>query len=288
MTLQGLLTDVIDTFPDYREQPRTGGPWDAWFRRDVAAQLRGVVPKPQGLVVVATTGNGSRAEVPWIGFRRSDSTLSFLKGIYVAFLFPRDRSGVLLSLLQGVGKHLGSRWDSARLANAKKIRSLYPVPTRLSAFNVNLGGIYTTPRAYDKSHICGRRYNRNEIPDEHVLLSDLYAMLDLYDSMDGLLVSCADETSAEGVDQKLSPLRVVQGPPPLNDPDRFSEDVIQDAAEPPIQRARLVAIYQRNKALAGDLKRIRGYRCERCKQQTNWLAKNGKPYVECHHPAFTG
>ncbi|HKN54485.1 MAG TPA: DUF3578 domain-containing protein, partial [Amycolatopsis sp.] len=56
---------------------------------------------PPGYVIKGSSGQGTRAAVPWIGVFDPDETTSATRGMYVVYLFSADMRNIFLTLLQG-------------------------------------------------------------------------------------------------------------------------------------------------------------------------------------------
>jgi len=132
-------------------------------------------------------GQGNWARVPWIALADERETTSTQRGIYGAFLFPEDMSGVYLTLNQGataiVEEHGRAEGRKILRGRAQAIRS--SVLTDLSSYSLDDGINLKTEGAlgqdYEASTIAYRFYAKGQIPDDKILNSDLDALLHAYD-----------------------------------------------------------------------------------------------------------
>lgn len=155
------------------------------------AELLGELPEVRRrphLRAVSSAGKGRWAHVPWVSLLDERETTTAQGGVYVAFLFCADMSGVYLTLNQGYAepeKQLGSKRAREALARrAEVIRQRLPELTRQGfapGSTVNLQKPQDRA-AYAASVIAHRLYPRDAIPADAELCAALRALLCAYDA----------------------------------------------------------------------------------------------------------
>jgi len=137
--------------------------------------------------VDASLGKGRWAAVPWIALMDERETKSTQRGIYIVLLFSEDRSGVYLTLNQGItdiikehGRTTGRR---SLEANAEKLRAKVGY-LREFGFSVDRGiDLHTAPgrgQEYEHSTVAYKLYSSGAVPDDASLDHDLDALLQAY------------------------------------------------------------------------------------------------------------
>jgi len=146
-----------------------------------------IVNQRQNVKVVARMGIGRIADVPWIAFLDERVTQTTQKGIYCVFLFKADMSGVYLTLIQGVGfgaKTRPTKEDIERIHNrALEIRKRF---LGLSQHGFLLDDDILLAdkgagKAYEKSTIAYKHYDRDRFPSEEEIAKDLDHVLAAYE-----------------------------------------------------------------------------------------------------------
>lgn len=153
------------------------------------------------LHVVASYGKGNWAATPWISLLDDRETQTTQKGTYVVYLFREDGKGCYVKLAQGVTdveKQHGSQAAKVLAEQAKAIREYC---SGLGALGFDLTGksdLGTTDRLgklYEASTIAAKFYEKDSIPDDTELLTDLGNLLTAYDTH--LSEKTGDSTSSD-------------------------------------------------------------------------------------------
>jgi hypothetical protein len=136
-------------------------------------------------------GMGNWARIPWIGVFNQEETNTARKGIYIVYLFCQDMSGVYLTFNQGVTAYLSqAKRKEARMnmrASAESFRQKAYIK-KLIGFDFKLDNnmdLHTDANLghdYEHSVIAYKFYPTNAIPSDPILLHDLEALLQAYDS----------------------------------------------------------------------------------------------------------
>jgi 5-methylcytosine-specific restriction protein B len=186
------LEAALKQYPTARGAPFAGThPINAVFHSlTQSLQSSNCVKEFPTLHVRFSTGQGNWARVPWIAILDDRKTTTIQSGVYCVFLFREDGSGVYLTLAQGVTeplRRLGAVEGKAELrANARTIRTSIG-PLRDAGFSLTDDiDLHTGPGLgsnYEVSTIAYKLYERDNVPQDDQLLSDLGALIKSYETM---------------------------------------------------------------------------------------------------------
>ena len=134
-----------------------------------------------------SVGSGKWAQVPWIVFLDDRETTSTMHGVYPAYLFRADMSGVYLVLGQGVtdlrtehGRPKAQRLMEKRAREIRrKLEALLPGFSFDRA--VDLRGSSGRAKDYESSVIAYRYYDAQRLPDDKANVNDLARLAKGYD-----------------------------------------------------------------------------------------------------------
>ncbi|MEV8627345.1 DUF3578 domain-containing protein [Streptomyces sp. NPDC051079] len=179
MALRDLLLRIADIYV-----PSGSASGD---RADVAL-LRGIkerrdLPLPERCVAEGFGGMGNMAVVPWIGVFDSGINTNPQQGLYLAYLFDRERTSVTLSLQQGVtaivesaGYGKGAKLHAFLAARGASYRPALPSEMARAwqdVVHLDVPTRHWRPRAYEKANIAAKRYELAHLPPEEQLADDL-------------------------------------------------------------------------------------------------------------------
>jgi len=141
------------------------------------------------VVFKASAGQGNWATVPWIAALNTRETNKTSQGVYVIYLFRADMSGVYLTLNQATSWIMSTYTDdgaSELMSRARELRKRAR-PLAEIGFTVDEGidlrskaGIV---RGYQASTVAFKLYERDMIPSDEALFSDLEGALQVYDTL---------------------------------------------------------------------------------------------------------
>jgi 5-methylcytosine-specific restriction enzyme B len=186
------LNTVLKQYPAARQTPFSGThPINGVFQTlTQTLQSSSFVKELPTLHVRFSTGQGNWARVPWIAILDDRKTTTIQSGVYCVFLFREDGSGVYLTLAQGVTeplRRLGAVEGKAELrAKARSIRvSLDPLKDAGFSLTDDID-LHTGPGLgsnYEVSTIAYKLYERDNVPQSDVLLTDLGALINSYETI---------------------------------------------------------------------------------------------------------
>ena len=178
--MEYILKNYIDVS---KNEPLAQNPLANFIRTELPNSFSKKMPDSGKFHIKGSSGIGSWAKIPWIGFLNKNISSTFKEGYYVAYLFKEDMSGFYLSLMFSVGNFRDFSSDelfkvSDELRNfiqtfpEIKIHS----PMRLRKRN---SGSYIASR-YEKAAIYSIEYKHDDLPSENELMRDLIILLRIY------------------------------------------------------------------------------------------------------------
>lgn len=263
--LRELLVEIASRFLVEKQKALKGSDFANYVRRDGKEILKSVIDD-DNLLCKASVGAGNWAEIVWLGIFNSESTISATSGIYVVYLFSEDLKYVYLAQGQGVTQvkaEFGKDQVEELLRRSAIIRARVPeFISRFSAGPIELGGSTNLAKEYDSAVAYFAKYETSKLPEENLLLEDLHEMLRLY----GLLVARG------GIDNLETYATFGEF--------TASEDASLTEKRQYIRHARI----ERNAKAADAAKKARGYTCEGCGINFEWVyGELGKGFIEAHH-----
>jgi len=263
MSINTALTLFLEEYPSACLATFADHPVADFIRLEIPRIIRVAIGDNDRYIIQGSPGQGNWARVPWVAVFDRFVTESAQDGYYIVYLVREDFSGVYLSLNQGV-----TTVKRQYGADAKEALSI-----RACDFLARIGnttGIIDGPidlRAgpksrygplYEQGAICSILYERDDIPEDEVLLSDLKLFLEYYFK---LVVS---ETS-------------------LIDHSHTEEDEAEIGWED-LRKLRIHKRLERNRSLALKVKKHLGLTCQACKMNfEDKYGEIGKGFIEAHH-----
>lgn len=134
--------------------------------------------------VQGSVGQGNWANIPWIAIMDRRITETTQQGVYIVYLFSEDMSTVYLTLNQGVTEPLNKYGRQEAYTYLKQQVSHIRQQLTLNEFTKD-ENIYLTDgglgRDYQVSTIAYARYEKEYLPSNQQLLTDLQKMLEYYE-----------------------------------------------------------------------------------------------------------
>lgn len=234
-------------------------------------------------LVYGSSGKGNWAEVPWIGIFDKSITKSAQSGYYIVYLFDAELNRVYLSLNQGwtqfekrYGRKIGLEKISEKAEELqKKLRST------LSDFTFNVMDLHAKNilgKGYERGHICGKYYIKDNIPDDKVIIDDLRNLLGVYRELKGLvgnnIFSEIGETTSENEEiyqeeaNEVLPISIDIGPLPKPNPTQIGQQTVYRGKPGRAKNALINA----------------DHKCENDDKHSTFIhKKTKKPFMEAHH-----
>lgn len=261
------------------------------LEEDIAGLLHAVLgPRASRYKLCVSAGQPSRRYVliPYATILRRDVTNTPRSGVYVALLFDQDCKHLWLTLNQGVFQfenRFGLQRSREHLRRAATIiGASLDAPAEFHRKSAQLGASTPYGQGYEQGSILCRRYDALGMTGEiaAALLSDMQALLDLYDRLPAYALR---DPSAAAMEMA-----------PTLDEDDYQKAVnlpiadLQSAEDRPRQLSRpsrskkQVESWQRDVSVAREALMRANYECEaRCSHERFNAASGKHFYSEAHH-----
>ena len=155
-----------------------GNQLGSFVRHTVPNEIRNVsfIPSDQ-YSVSGSVGQGNWASIPWIAIMNKDITVSTQRGYYIVYLFSEDMERLYLTFAQGVTET--SKEEMERIK--KEIRYSISMNDRVRKDDEIYLGTSQKAKQYVFSTAAYIQYDRDNLPEEDVLVSDLESMVHYYE-----------------------------------------------------------------------------------------------------------
>ncbi|WP_088549171.1 MrcB family domain-containing protein [Paenibacillus aquistagni] len=183
-SFQEALTEIMNDYVAARNQLFAGHPLGTLFRQAIPEYLRSLSFIDPNYKIQGSVGQGNWANIPWIAVMDKRITDTTQHGEYIVYLFSEDMKSVYLTLNQGVTvpiDEFGKKDGHHYLKNkAVEIRELMPLEGLQTDNKLNLNSKSGLGRDYQVSTIAYIRYDRDALPDDNQLQSDLENVVSNY------------------------------------------------------------------------------------------------------------
>ncbi|SDW71266.1 MrcB family domain-containing protein [Paenibacillus sp. CF384] len=178
-SLKTCFDQILDNYLDYKTQGFGSHPVGALMRKTIPEYLLSQEFIGPDYKVQGSIGQGNWVGIPWIAILDKRLNISIQSGEYIVYLFAEDMSAVYLTLAHGVTEP--QRLYKKKGANqyfkqkSEEIRSYLPLE------NMQKDEIVPgTGDDYQTAIIASIRYDRNHVPEDAQLLSDLENVVNNY------------------------------------------------------------------------------------------------------------
>ena len=182
-SLQGVFQEVFKSYLEAKTQSFAGHQLGTLFRQTLPNELKKLAFMDDHYKIQGSIGMGNWATVPWLAIMDKRVTDTTQKGEYVVYLFSEDMSSVYLTLAQGVtvptrdlGKKQGYSYLEQKVAEMRGLLPLQGMKKDDQIFLTSSG----LGRDYQVSTVAYYRYDRNNLPDDEQLITDLKNVMDNY------------------------------------------------------------------------------------------------------------
>jgi 5-methylcytosine-specific restriction protein A len=263
MSINTALTLFLDEYPSASSASFAEHPVANFIRLEIPAIIRGAIGNNDRYIIQGSAGQGTWARVPWVAIFDRFVTETAQDGYYLVYLVREDFSGVYLSLNQGVTtvkRQYGANAKEALSIRARDFLARIGNTTGIidGPIDLRVGQKSRYGPLYEQGAICSIFYERDSIPADELLLSDLKLFLEYYFKLVVSDTSLVDHSNTED-----------------DEADIDWED---------LRKLRIHKRLERNRSLALKVKRHLGFTCQACKMNfEEKYGSIGKGYIEAHH-----
>ncbi|MDO6388481.1 DUF3578 domain-containing protein [Uliginosibacterium sp. 31-12] len=264
MSLSTALNLVLEEYKSASQSAFAGNAMAELVRKELPAAVEAIVGKNDRYLVSGSAGKGNWALVPWVAIFDRLVTESAQDGFYLVYLFREDCQGVYLSLNQGVTSvrdQYGT--DSKHALKVKAVdylARLGKMADGLESGRIDLAVTSHTSLGsfYESGSICSIYYDKNAMPSDEVLSSDLVRFLDFYLTLVSRESRLFEQADAEEDESGLG--------------------------EEDLRALREHKRIDRNKKLSAQAKKVHGYVCKACGFDfQKKYGELGSGFIEAHH-----
>lgn len=169
---------IMDEYLSAKQERFAGHSLGSFVRHEVPNEIATQPFLKRGLYsVCGSVGQGNWASIPWIAIMNKTITESTQRGYYVVYLFSEDMKCVYLTFAQGVTET--SKEEMAIIKS--EIRNNIKMGEKFRKDDEIFLGNSTKAKQYVNSTAAYIRYDRENMPSEDVLISDLKNMIGYYE-----------------------------------------------------------------------------------------------------------
>ncbi|WP_248928663.1 MrcB family domain-containing protein [Paenibacillus hamazuiensis] len=182
-SLKQALSEIMSTYLQAKRETFAGHKLGSLVRQSIPDTLRNVPFMNEELKIQGSVGQGNWATIPWIAIMDRRITETTQQGVYIVYLFSENMESVYLTIMQGVTVPLREKGRSEGYKYLKQ--KVQEIREQLPLAGMQMDdGIYLTSgglgQDYQVSTVAYYRYDKDQIPEDEQLYSDLNNMVQNY------------------------------------------------------------------------------------------------------------
>lgn len=180
MSLKQLFEEVMNNYIVAKNsQPFKGNRMGEILRNEIPNAIQKFSFIGGDFIVKGSCGQGNWAEIPWVAIMHKSVTKTTMEGVYIVYLFSSDMKRLYITLNQGCTK-LKDEYGKATaiekmMSVATSIRDKLNPKGWKTDDNISIGNEF-----YEKGMIFYKLYEKDNIPSDEVLKSDLNDLINIY------------------------------------------------------------------------------------------------------------
>ncbi|PHO08502.1 ATPase [Thermoanaerobacterium thermosaccharolyticum] len=180
MPLKQLFEEVMNNYIVAKNsQPFKGNRMGEILRNEIPNAIQKFSFIGGDFIVKGSCGQGNWAEIPWVAIMHKSVTKTTMEGVYIVYLFSSDMKRLYITLNQGCTK-LKDEYGKAKaiekmMSIATSIRDKLNPKSWKTDDNISIGNEF-----YEKGMIFYKLYEKDNIPSDEVLKSDLNDLINIY------------------------------------------------------------------------------------------------------------
>lgn len=180
MPLKQLFEEVMNNYIVAKSsQPFKGNRMGEILRNEIPNAIQKFSFIGGDFIVKGSCGQGNWAEIPWVAIMHKSVTKTTMEGVYIVYLFSSDMKRLYITLNQGCTK-LKDEYGKATaiekmMSVATSIRDKLNPKGWKTDDNISIGNEF-----YEKGMIFYKLYEKDNIPSDEVLKSDLNDLINIY------------------------------------------------------------------------------------------------------------
>ena len=220
--LKDLFSSVLENYINgFKKTDKTDPIYDVLIH-EIPTALGALFHMRKDLLVAGSLGKGQKTDYPWVAIYNKNITTSAQRGLYLVYLFKKDKSGFYISLNQGI-TYYSETYKRKKYEYARKVADYFRDEIGDVYFdkgNIDLGGkTGTLGYGYQETNIISKYYAKNSFTTEE-LEQDLLKILAIYDELVGVLgedgydynnainkIVFSDDDSFESADEAIDEIK---------------------------------------------------------------------------------
>jgi len=180
MPLKQLFEEVMNNYIVAKNsQPFKGNRMGEILRNEIPNAIKRFGFITDEYIVNGSCGKSKWAKIPWVAIMHKSVTKTTMEGVYIVYLFSSDMKRLYLTLNQGCTK-LKDEYGKATaiekmISIATSIRNKLNPKSWKTDDNISIGNEF-----YEKGMIFYKLYEKDNIPSDEVLKSDLNDLINIY------------------------------------------------------------------------------------------------------------
>ncbi|WP_434654215.1 MrcB family domain-containing protein [Thermoanaerobacterium thermosaccharolyticum] len=180
MSLKQLFEEVMNNYIVAKNsQPFKGNRMGEILRNEIPNAIQKFSFIGEDFIVKGSCGQGNWAEIPWVAIMHKSVTKTTMEGVYIVYLFSSDMKRLYITLNQGCTK-LKDEYGKATaiekmMSIATSIRDKLNPKSWKTDDNISIGNEF-----YEKGMIFYKLYEKDNIPSDELLKSDLNDLINIY------------------------------------------------------------------------------------------------------------
>ena len=188
--MRDILAQILDSYQEARTKDRRtrDHPVLQRFGRLQEELVATLGARSETLSIKWSAGMGEWAKVPWVAFFDPREAPTIQSGVYCAYLFREDMTGLYLALTQGVSKlrecnpYMNARAILAEKAGVLRQRAVALTKSGFLTRPIDLRSRGPLGGDYESGTVLHKFYAATALPPEDELRSDLETILTWYQS----------------------------------------------------------------------------------------------------------
>lgn len=167
--IQHLLRSIGQNYLTEKKNKFGGNTFGQFVRNEGKNIVQSVVSDPKYKVTVSV-GQGQWSQIPWIGIFDRELTDTAQKGYYLAYLYDSEMKSLYLTLMLGFTafneRFRGrEKYERAAIVAGNYRRRLSSDLGKYSLDKIDLKSKLVLAKGYEHCHICGIRYDVDNLPN---------------------------------------------------------------------------------------------------------------------------
>lgn len=261
INLQSFIKEILNNYKQEKNNDFANNSLGSLLKNSITDYLKNIIDNSK-YTLEWSIGKGQWAAIPWLAIFDNDITKSAQNGYYIVYLFKENMSGVYVTIMQGttsVKQEFGKKVEDELIARSKYYSS--HIMSKPQNFNtgeicLNITKKQSAGYLYQYGTILHKYYDKNNVPDEKILIQDLKTLLNIYNELKNKNIDIPFENQEEDEQEYIG----------------------KETSNIKYHKHK-----ERNQKLSQEAKKLHGYKCHACGFKFTDKYKIPNDYIEAHH-----